>query len=80
LLVLIFLPFILFEGVIDGVARQLNLPPPPKPFTQLTYSQRSLPHRSVPSYSLHNEEIEELERDERGFIIRRTVRRKVGRN
>lgn len=42
-LAILFLPFILFEGFIGGIAQSLNIAPPPQFFTQLSSGQGLLP-------------------------------------
>lgn len=82
-LAILFLPFIIFEGFIGGIARSLNLAPPPQVFTQLSSGQgQSFPqlppvHNFISSPSISNIEEETVERDERGFVIRRVIKRNV---
>lgn len=77
---LLFLPFILFENLISSIARSLNIEPPPQIFSQLGQGQRLLPpppQEFFRSAGIQNLEEEEVLRDERGFIVKRTIRRKV---
>lgn len=78
---ILFLPFILFEGFISSIARSLNLEPPPQFFSQLGASQGlpQLPQiqEFIRSASISNIEEETIERDERGFVVKRIVKRKV---
>lgn len=80
---ILFLPFILFEGFIGSVANSLNLPPPPQVFSQLGSGESQglpslpLPREFIRSVGLSNIEEEEVTRDERGFVVRRVIKRNV---
>lgn len=80
---ILFLPFILFESIISNIANSLNMPSPPRLFSELAQGG-NLPMLGPPQIqnfireaTLSNEEIEEVERDTSGFIIRRTIKRVV---
>ncbi len=80
MLELVFLPFLIIEGIASGIARGLNLSPPPTPFSQLVagQGQQEGPPALFKGLSITNEEVEEIKRDpETGFIIERRIRREV---
>ena len=80
---ILFLPFILFENLIGSIASSLNIAPPPQIFTQLSSGQGQPPlqlpqvRNFISNLSISNEEVETVERDERGFVIRRVISRNI---
>lgn len=78
MLELVFLPFLIIEGIASGIARGLNLSPPPTPFCLLVaeQGQEGPPSlfKGLPSPANTNEEVEEIKRDPAtGFIIERRI-------
>ncbi len=75
MLELVFLPFLIIEGIASEIARGLNLSPPPTPFCLLVAEQgQEGPPSLFKGLSTTNEEVEEIKRDPAtGFIIERRI-------
>jgi hypothetical protein len=79
---ILFLPFIAFENFISSIASGFNLPQPPQIFSQLAQGQSQgllppAPYEFIKGSAISNIEEEEVVRDERGFVVKRIIRRKV---
>jgi hypothetical protein len=79
---ILFLPFVVFENLISSIANGFNLPQPPQIFSQLSQGQGQgllppAPHEFIKGSAISNIEEEEVIRDERGFVVKRIIKRKV---
>ena len=54
---LLFLPFIIFENIVGGIAMSLNLPPPPQFFSQIEGSRQRLALPSPKNFIKGAEEV-----------------------